>query len=71
MIAELKRMLAASLSRAFRLVLANGSRFDVVDRWQVAVGLTQVRYLYPHSDRGKTLDLGAINALEPLEELKQ
>jgi hypothetical protein len=71
MLGQLKSFLGARPFTGFHVVLVGGGKLDVTDRWQVAVGLTEIRYLVPRSDRGTTIEVDRITALEPLEELKQ
>jgi hypothetical protein len=66
MLERLREVLRAKPFGAFRIVLASGDIFEVSDRWQLAIGLSQVRYLFPRSDRGATLRLSEIFAIEPL-----
>ena len=66
MLERLKEILRAKPFGAFRLVVANGETFEVSERWQIAIGLTQIRYLFPRSDRGATLQIDDVTAIEPL-----
>jgi hypothetical protein len=66
MLQRLKEILRAKPFGAFRLIVLNGDRFEVNDRWQIAIGLTQIRFLFPRSDRGATLKIDDVTAIEPL-----
>lgn len=66
MLDRLKENLRAKPFRSFRIVVANGGVFEVSDRWQIAIGLTQFRYLFPRSDRGATFQIDEVTAIEPL-----
>ena len=71
MLGLVKGFLRAKPFAGFRLVLADGRKLEVTDRWQVATGLSEIRYLFPRSDHGLTIETNRITALEPLGELKQ
>jgi hypothetical protein len=62
----LKEILRAKPFRSFRIIVVNDGIFEVRERWQVAIGLTQIRYLFPRSNRGATLKIDEVTAIEPL-----
>jgi len=54
----------------YRLVLTNGSHYDVLSPLMVAVGETQLAYFYPKSDKLAYLRLNQLAAIETLEQKK-
>lgn len=50
----------------FRIVLTNGSTYDVTSPRRVAVGQSELAYYFPRSDRLAHLRLNELAALETL-----
>ena len=51
----------------YRLLLTNGSSYDVLSPLMVAVGQTQIAYFYPKTDRIAYLRINQLAAIETLE----
>lgn len=67
MLEDLKRFHRSEPFVPFRLVLNSGSAYDVTSPFQIAVGQTQLDYLYPKSDRKAVLRQNQIASFETIE----
>lgn len=52
----------------FRIVLANGERYEVLNPHMVAIGESMAFYCFPRSDRTAWLRLNQIAAFETIAE---
>ena len=70
MVNDLKSNLARKPFAAFRIVLKDGARYEVTNRFQIAIGETTFLYCFPHSNRNTVLHLNQIAAFEDSEPAK-
>ena len=52
----------------FRIVTTGGDKYLVEDRFQFAIGLTKVMYVFPRSDRFVELTADKIAGVETVEQ---
>jgi len=67
MLDNLKDFLRAEPFVPFRIILASGSTYDVSTPYQIAIGKTQLDYLFPKSDRKAVLRQSQIASFETFE----
>jgi hypothetical protein len=67
MLDDLKNLLRQEPFVPFRVLLANGSGYDVQSPYQVAIDRTQIDYYYPRSDRKAILPQNQVAAIEVME----
>jgi hypothetical protein len=60
MIKTIRELLRARPFRPFRIVVTEGDRYDVVHRFLVAIGKSQLFYCHPRSDRVSQIRLNQI-----------
>jgi hypothetical protein len=67
MIDDLKIWLERKRFVPFRILLINGTGYEVTSPHQVAIGQTQFNYYFPKSDRKATVRLNQLVAFVTLE----
>ena len=70
MLDALKSYLARKPFAAFRIVSTGGASYEVINRFQIAIGETTFLYCFPRSNRNAILHINQIAAFEDSEPAK-
>jgi len=61
---EIESLLKRNPFEPFRIITSSGDRYEVTNRFNLAIGQSQLAYFFPRSDRWALIRLNQITEIE-------